>query len=159
MNPIPGISLFTYLVFIVFFFVLTLYSFLYTLIVSCNTTTECSDHGTCGDDGKCVCNDDYYGSDCSSKFRFFLLFYWSNITLKIWFYCIKFFIQCHSFFAFFIQLHVKLQPIAMVMEPAEVMAPVNVTVIFLELIVQVSYKDFQFFLDLKVVKQHFFSLY
>ena len=34
----------------------------------------------------------------------------------------------------------KLQPIAMVMEPAEVMAPVNVTVIFLELIVQVSYK-------------------
>ena len=70
----------------------------------------------------------------------FLLFYWSNITLKIWFYCIKFFIQCHSFFAFFIQLHVKLQPIAMVMEPAEVMAPVNVTVIFLELIVQVSYK-------------------
>ena len=31
----------------------------------------------------------------------FLLFYWSNITLKIWFYCIKFFIQCHSFFAFF----------------------------------------------------------
>ena len=34
----------------------------------------------------------------------------------------------------------KLQPIAMVMEPAEVMAPVNVTVIFLELNVQVSYK-------------------
>ena len=54
-------------------FLLPLYSFLYTLIVSCNTTTECSDHGTCGDDGKCVCNDDYYGSDCSSKFRFFVV--------------------------------------------------------------------------------------
>ena len=75
MNPTPGISLFTYLVFIVFllFFVLPLYSFLYTLIVSCNTTTECNDHGTCGDNGKCVCNDDYYGSDCSSKFRFFVV--------------------------------------------------------------------------------------
>ena len=70
----------------------------------------------------------------------FLLFYWSNITLKIWFYYIHFFIQCH--FPFFIQLHVKLQPIAIVMEPAEGMAPVSVTIIFFQLIVQVSYKDF-----------------
>ena len=72
----------------------------------------------------------------------FLLFYWSNITLKLWFYYIQFFIQCHSCFSFFIQLHVKLQPIVMVMEPAEGMAPVNVTVIFFQLIVQVSYKIF-----------------
>ena len=44
----------------------------------------------------------------------------------------------------------------MAMEPAKGMAPVNVTVIFFQLIVQVSYKDFQFFLELKVVTQHFF---
>jgi hypothetical protein len=37
-------------------------------------------------------------------------------------------------------LHVKLQPIAIVMEPAEGMAPVNVTVISFQLIAQVSYK-------------------
>ena len=57
-------------------------------------------------------------------------------------YYIKFSIQCHSFFSFFIQLHVKLQPIATVMEPAEGTAPVNVTVIFFQLIVQVSYEIF-----------------
>ena len=72
MNPNTRHFILTYSIFIVFF-VLPLYSFLYTLIVSCNTTTECSDHGTCGDDGKCVCNDDYYGSDCSSKFSFFVV--------------------------------------------------------------------------------------
>merc|ERR1712008_411608 len=38
------------------------------------------------------------------------------------------------------QLDVKLQPIAMVMEPAEGMAPVNVTVIFFQLIVQLHVK-------------------
>ena len=36
----------------------------------------------------------------------------------------------------------KLQPIAMVMEPAEWMVPVNVTVNSSQLIVQVSYKSF-----------------
>ena len=36
----------------------------------------------------------------------------------------------------------KLQPIAMVMEPAERMVPVNVTVNSSQLIVQVSYKSF-----------------
>ena len=53
---------------------LSLYSFLCTLIVSCDNTTKCSNHGTCGDDGTCVCNDNYYGIDCSSK-PIFLLFY------------------------------------------------------------------------------------
>ena len=130
--------MFTYLVIIVFF-VLPLYSILYTLIVSCNTTTECSDHGTCGDDGKCVCNDDYYGSDCSSKFSFFVVllikYNFENMILLI-----LFSMQCHSIFSFFIQLHVKLQPIAMVMEPADRMVLVTVTVNTLHLIVQVSYK-------------------
>ena len=70
----------------------------------------------------------------------FLLFYWSNIPLKLWFYYIQFFMQCHSFFSFFIQLHVKLQSIVMVMEPAKGMAPVNVTVISFQLIAQVIYK-------------------
>ena len=36
----------------------------------CNKTKECSDHGTCGDDGKCLCQDGYFGHDCSSKLMF-----------------------------------------------------------------------------------------
>ena len=35
----------------------------------CNTSTKCGDHGTCGDDGKCVCYDGYYGTHCSSKIK------------------------------------------------------------------------------------------
>ena len=41
------------------------------LLVLCNTTTKCSDHGTCGDDGNCICDNGYYGPNCSSKYRFF----------------------------------------------------------------------------------------
>ena len=40
------------------------------LLVLCNKSTECSDHGTCGDDGKCLCHDGYFGTDCSSKLIF-----------------------------------------------------------------------------------------
>ena len=47
---------------------------LYILLVLCNNSTECSDHGTCGDDGKCICHDGYYSSDCSSKLILFSLF-------------------------------------------------------------------------------------
>ena len=37
------------------------------LLVLCNTSTKCNDHGTCGDDGNCVCDNGYYGPNCSSK--------------------------------------------------------------------------------------------
>ena len=33
----------------------------------CNKSIECNDHGNCGDDGKCLCHNGYYGKDCSSK--------------------------------------------------------------------------------------------
>ena len=43
------------------------------LLVLCNTSTKCNDHGTCGDDGNCVCDNGYYGPNCSSKLKFFIL--------------------------------------------------------------------------------------
>ena len=61
-----------------------MYSFLCTMIVSCKNTIKCSDQGTCGNDGTCVCNDNYYGIDCSSKLLFLL------------FDCLYIFLKCHS---------------------------------------------------------------
>ena len=46
------------------------YYVLYMLLVLCNSSTECSEHGTCGKDGKCLCHDGYVGTDCSSKLIF-----------------------------------------------------------------------------------------
>ena len=43
---------------------------LYMLLVLCNKSMECSDHGTCDDDGKCLCHDGYFGTECSSKLIF-----------------------------------------------------------------------------------------
>ena len=43
------------------------------LLVLCNTSTKCNDHGTCGDDGNCVCDNGYYGPNCSSKLKFLIL--------------------------------------------------------------------------------------
>ena len=52
-------------------------------LVLCNKITECNDHGTCGGDGKCVCHNGYYGSDCSSKLIFFLLLFKTKTSLDI----------------------------------------------------------------------------
>ena len=68
----------------VFIYTKSLYSFLCTLIVSCNNTTKCNDHGICGNDGTCVCNDNHYGIDCSSKSTFLkilLLIVLKNVIL------------------------------------------------------------------------------
>ena len=43
------------------------------LLVLCNNNTKCSDHGTCGDDGNCICDNGYYGPNCSSKLNFMIL--------------------------------------------------------------------------------------
>ena len=42
-------------------------------LVMCNTSTKCGGHGTCGEDGKCICHDGYFGSECSSKLIFLRL--------------------------------------------------------------------------------------
>jgi len=33
----------------------------------CEYMDDCNKKGTCGSDGKCVCNAGYYGADCSVK--------------------------------------------------------------------------------------------
>ena len=40
------------------------------LLVLCNNITKCNHHGTCGDDGNCICDNGYYGPNCSSKLNF-----------------------------------------------------------------------------------------
>ena len=36
----------------------------------CKKEHTCSNHGTCGDYGECICDDHYYGPNCNSKCNF-----------------------------------------------------------------------------------------
>ena len=38
----------------------------------CNAKQTCSDNGLCDSDGKCKCNENYFGPDCKSKYYFFV---------------------------------------------------------------------------------------
>ena len=58
---------------IIIFILSMIFILLIILLVLCNTSTKCSNHGTCGDDGNCVCDNGYYGPNCSSKLKFLIL--------------------------------------------------------------------------------------
>ena len=58
---------------IIFFILSTIFIWLIILLVLCNNVTKCNHHGTCGDDGNCICDNGYYGPNCSSKLKFFIL--------------------------------------------------------------------------------------
>ena len=73
------------------------------LLVFCNNITKCSDHGTCGDDGNCLCDDGYYGPNCSSKLILSCKhlqaapFFVSEIVIYLWVtYCQSYSNCCNS---------------------------------------------------------------
>ena len=42
-------------------------TFFLSLIVACEAATNCSDHGTCRQDGTCECDSQFFTADCASK--------------------------------------------------------------------------------------------
>ena len=38
-----------------------------SFIVACEAATNCSDHGTCRQDGTCECDSQFFTADCASK--------------------------------------------------------------------------------------------
>ena len=48
----------------------------------CKAKFTCSDNGSCDNLGKCLCEDNYYGPDCKSRFNFL-----TDLIANVNFYC------------------------------------------------------------------------